>query len=61
MSENSNSGGTSFFALLAILFIGLKLAGIIDWEWWVVLSPIWGAFAITLLLVIVVVLFSRGE
>lgn len=43
MSEKSvgNSSG-HFFTLLAILFIGLKLGGLIDWSWWWVLCPIWG-------------------
>lgn len=31
----------SFLALLAILFIGLKLAGVITWPWLCVLAPIW--------------------
>lgn len=30
-----------FLQLLTILFIGLKLAGYIDWYWLWVLSPIW--------------------
>jgi hypothetical protein len=33
--------GIGFFGLLTILFIGLKLAGYVDWSWWLVLSPIW--------------------
>jgi hypothetical protein len=28
-----------FLGLLTLLFIGLKLAGKIDWSWWWVLSP----------------------
>ena len=31
----------SFFGLLAIVFIALKLAGSIAWSWWWVLSPLW--------------------
>lgn len=27
---------------LAVLFIGLKLARVIDWNWFWVLSPLWG-------------------
>jgi hypothetical protein len=27
--------------LLGLLFIGLKLAGVIAWSWWWVLAPIW--------------------
>ena len=26
---------------LLLLFIGLKLAGVISWSWWFVLSPVW--------------------
>lgn len=29
-----------FLSLLAILFIGLKLANVITWSWLVVLSPL---------------------
>ena len=32
--------GTSFPTLLTVLFIALKLCGIIDWSCWWVLSPI---------------------
>ena len=31
----------SFTSLLTVLFIGLKLAGFIDWSWVWVLSPLW--------------------
>lgn len=27
--------------LLALLFIGLKLSGVILWSWWLVLLPLW--------------------
>lgn len=33
--------GPSFFGLLTLLFIGLKLAGYIAWPWWAVLFPVW--------------------
>jgi hypothetical protein len=31
----------AFFSLLLLLFIGLKLGGIIDWSWWWVMAPFW--------------------
>lgn len=51
MSSNSNSssslgGGPGFFGLLAIVFITLKLLGVITWSWWWVLAPIWGPLAV---------------
>ena len=52
MSNQTNSNGIGFGTLLAILFIGLKLTGYIDWSWWWVLSPIW------IPLVIVLVIFA---
>jgi len=39
-SKSTISQGTSLPTLLTVLFIALKLCGIIDWSWWWVLSPI---------------------
>lgn len=54
MSEsNSNSGvGVGFAELLLLLFVGLKLGGVITWSWWWVMSPLW----ITVLFVVLVFL-----
>lgn len=40
--------------LLGIAFIVLKLMELIDWEWWLVLSPFWGGAALLLGLMAVV-------
>lgn len=42
------SGGTGFCSLLTILFIGLKLCGVIAWSWWWVLAPLWIPLALLL-------------
>ena len=39
MKLNKHSDIT--LSLLLVLFVGLKLAGVISWSWWWVLSPIW--------------------
>ena len=57
-AKQTSGGGISFPALLAILFIGLKLTGFIDWSWVWVLSPLWIPFAIVLLVVVVVVIVA---
>ena len=44
--QSSSSGGIGFFGLLAIVFITLKLTGVIDWSWWWVTAPLWGGFAV---------------
>lgn len=48
-----------FLGLLGLVFIVLKLCSVIDWEWWVVLSPIWVAGIIYLVLIILIVVDSR--
>ena len=56
-TSNSSSGGIGFAGLLTILFIGLKLGGVIAWSWLWVLSPLWISLALTLgLLVLFVVI-----
>lgn len=52
--------------LLLVLFIGLKLGGVINWSWWWVLSPLWIPLAIlgvsmTVLGVVVCVKMSRSS
>lgn len=41
INNNTSSGGISFVGLLTILFIALKLTGMIQWSWLWVVSPIW--------------------
>ena len=35
-----------FLCALALVFIVLKLCGVIAWSWWLVLLPLWFGFAI---------------
>jgi hypothetical protein len=50
-SSSSASGGIGVFGLLGVLFVGLKLTGVIDWSWWWVTAPFWGSLALALLLI----------
>lgn len=45
-SSGSRSGGIGFLGLLGLLFIGLKLGGVIEWSWLWVLCPLWAPLAI---------------
>lgn len=50
----------SFCTLLTVLFICLKLCGVIAWSWWLVLLPALVDVAIVILSVFVTVfVFSR--
>lgn len=52
-SNSSSSSGIGFFGLLGILFIALKLTGVINWSWWLVLLPLYGSVAIALVVLLV--------
>jgi len=54
MSQNNASTGIGFGGALAILFIGLKLAGVIAWSWWWILSPIWIPVCLVIIIVLIV-------
>lgn len=39
MSNNSNNGSVGCLTTIGIVFVILKLVGVIDWSWWFVLMP----------------------
>ena len=45
-----------FIATLTVLFIGLKISGIITWSWWWVLSPLW--LTLVFLLLVLIIMFT---
>ena len=49
----------SFFEWLALLFIGLRLAGVIAWPWLWVLAPLWLPVCLVIIIACVVVLVGR--
>ena len=51
--KESNTVGLSFLGLLTIVFIILKLTGVIAWSWWFVLLPFWGTLALWLVFLLV--------
>lgn len=60
MSREAGSGGLT---LLLLLFIALKLTGVIAWSWWWVLSPFWIplvlALAVMAVMAVAVLLSNR--
>lgn len=60
MNKGTNNGGIGFTGLLTLLFIGLKLAGIIEWRWLWVLSPLWIGAILLLVAATIIVMAKRG-
>lgn len=56
--SSSSSGGIGFGGLLTILFITLKLCGVIHWSWCWVLSPIWITFVLIFALIIFIAMLG---
>lgn len=57
-----NSGGLGIVGVLTIVFVVLKLVGVIAWSWWWVLSPLWIAFGLWVVVALIaglVILISR--
>ena len=47
--------GIGFAEALTLLFITLKLCGVIDWPWLWVISPIWITLALIAVIAIIIV------
>ena len=55
--NTSSSGGIGFLGVLTIIFIVLKLVGVITWSWVWVLAPMWIGLIITILVLVGVWIF----
>ena len=53
--------GPGFASLLTLLFIALKLTGVIAWPWIWVLAPLWIGFAFAVLLGVVLYVLFRNQ
>ena len=51
-------GGIGFLGLLTIVFITLRLCGVIDWSWWWVLSPLWIPVSICIAVALLLCIFG---
>ena len=50
------SSGLGILDVLLIVFIVLKLIGVIDWGWLWVLSPLWISILIVLVMILIAVM-----
>lgn len=55
MSRDSKSNGIGLTTVLTLIFVVLKLVGVIDWSWWWVLSPTLISIGLWLIVVAIVV------
>lgn len=60
MSEESKSSELGILAVLQIVFLILKLTGLIDWSWWLVLVPLWADIGFGLLFIILAFIIYKS-
>lgn len=56
MRDKKTSSGLGLLYVLAVIFIVLKLLGVITWSWVWVLSPIWIQLVIVAIVFIVILI-----
>ena len=57
-NSSSRSGGIGILGLLGVVFVTLKLCGVINWSWWYVTIPFWGGIALLLVIIAIAFLFA---
>lgn len=60
MNNESKSSGLGISAVLQIVFLVLKLTGLIDWSWWLVLVPLWADIGFSLLYIILALIIFKS-
>lgn len=58
MDKNTGSSGIGLSTVLTLIFVVLKLVGVIDWSWWWVFSPTLISTGLTILIIIGVVIYE---
>lgn len=58
MSKDSSSSGIGLAGILGIVFIVLKLCGVISWSWLWVTSPFWIPLCLMLIVVFIYMLIK---
>lgn len=52
------TGGLSLTTILFLIFLVLKLCGVITWSWWWVTAPLWGGVALILGILLAIVIIG---
>lgn len=59
MSQSSSTnGGIGVFGLLGVVFVTLKLCGVINWSWWWVTAPFWAGLALLAAIALLALIFA---
>ena len=59
MNNSKGNSGLGLCSVLTIVFVVLKLVGVIDWSWLWVLSPLWINIVLTIIFIIIIALINN--
>ncbi len=48
------------FPIMFLIFLTLKLCGVIAWSWWWVTAPLWGGFLLVVLVMLIAFRIHEG-
>jgi hypothetical protein len=54
----NNSGSLSLSLVIFVVFLTLKLSGVINWSWWWITSPLWLPFVVVLAIIFIISVFA---
>lgn len=57
--NSNNAGGLGLGTILTIVFVVLKLCGVINWAWVWVLAPLWISVVLTIIFVIIALVIAK--
>lgn len=56
MNNAGAASGIGFLDALLLIFIVLKLIGVITWSWWVVLIPLWIEIILVIIFILIIII-----
>ena len=59
--QNTHFIPLGFFEALFLLFLGLKLCGVIEWSWWWVFAPMWVPPLLIITIMLACLVFDPSE
>lgn len=61
MTSRSSGNGIGLGTLLFVVFLVLKLCGVIAWSWWWVFAPIWGPLGLAAVIVVIGIVIAASK
>lgn len=57
--NTNNTTGIGILDVILVIFIILKLVGVITWPWWVVLIPLWVSLVLIAIVIIIFIIYKK--